>query len=47
LRDRTGGFEAVMWALSIASAGLVAFAFSFSPARLAGNRSPLGGAGPA
>ena len=44
VRDLSGGFGAVFWALSAVSAGLVVFAFSFSPARLAASRS-LPGAG--
>jgi CP family cyanate transporter-like MFS transporter len=39
LRDATGGFDAVLWALVGAAALLVAVDASFSPARLAAGRS--------
>jgi CP family cyanate transporter-like MFS transporter len=39
LRDATGGFDAVLWALAGAAAILVAVDASFSPARLAAGRS--------
>ncbi len=39
LRDLTGGFDAVLWALSGAAALLIVVDASFSPARLAAGRS--------
>ena len=42
LRDATGGFTAVVWALVVAAAVLVAVDASVSPARLAAARSSAG-----
>ena len=38
LRDATGGFDAVLWALVVLAALLVVVDSSFSPARLAAGR---------
>jgi len=42
LRDATGGFTAVLWALAVIAALLVAVDASFSPARLAAGRAAHG-----